>query len=355
MTTLGVALATGIYSGKANAEEKAKPKYDVFAGSLLYGPQDEVNSIFQIDDKSNGTRGIVETNNTPWTEKVNDVSVALRSPQIGRFQGEVSYDNSNVDNHSYTGITRAKVNDKLTVRVGTFENQDGNGYFVGGKASLEGLTLNGNVFTHNDKTDFNGYLAYLGKLNNDYQGFVSVGGSTNKDKIAAIAGIISDGKAGVYTQTNIDLENKEQSGRIIFAPKGWVRKAETYEFKEAVQTNAEMNGEFSDNTIISWAPYDTKSVSEGNNSVVVKWSNDKSTSKAELGFWNRAINGTLVGITPKVSYDKTSGKTTTSLMADIYYGIPGTPLEAALEVERNLTNGNSNSIIYFGYVGGFGK
>ena len=355
MTTLGVALATGIYSGKANAEEKAKPKYDVFAGSLLYGPQDEVNSIFQIDDKSNGTRGIVETNNTPWTEKVNDVSVALRSPQLGRFQGEVSYDDTNVDSHAYTGIARANLRDNLNVRVGVVENQGKKGTFAGGKASLEGITLNGNVFTHGNKTDFNGYLAYLGKLNNDYQGFLSFGGSTRKDKIASIAGIVSDGKAGVYTQTVIDFAKDEQAGRIIFAPKGWTRRAGNYEFREAVQTNAEMNGEFSDNTIIGWAPYDAQSVDgvKGHNIFVSKWSNDKSTSKAELGFWNKAINGTLVGITPKLSYDKASRQVTPSLIGDIYTNIPGTPFGAALQVEQNLRDGSTNSMIYLGYAGGF--
>ncbi len=363
MTALGVALATGIYAAKANAEEvkdstqiveTAKQKYDLYAGNLLFGPQDEVNSIFQLDNQ-NGARVITEFNNTPWTDKVNETSVAVRSPQLGRFQGEFSYDNSNAESHDYTGIAKASLGKDLEVRTGLVGNQDGNGGFVGGKASLEGITINGNVFRQDGKTNANGYVSYSATLSQDYSGFVSIGGSTRKDKIVSVAGVMSDGKAGFYNQVVVDEAEKEQTGKLIFVPAGFSYTPGTFHFKSAVLSNAGMNGEFSDNTMIGWAPYDANAANgtNGHTALVGKWENNEAVIEGSLGYWNRPNTSLLFGITPKISYDKNSRQVTSSLIGDIYSDIPRTPLGAALEVEQNLRDGSTNTLVYLGYSAKF--
>jgi hypothetical protein len=331
------------------------PNYDLFAGTLMFGPEDEIDNIVSVKHKENGSKLVLITDHTPWDENPeHNYSVAARSPLVSRVQveGSLDYNNPSGDG-AYTSLVKISPSPALSLITGLVGDKKGNGSFAGGKLSLDNLTINGDVWKHAGHTNAHGYVAGTIPIGDD-QLYLSLGGNTKNSKVVGVGRWINERGSGIYTRTT--FEKDEQSGQIIVVPNGGFGYTPSdCDFKSCVLNNSNMGGEVTDNTIIGWAPPAAFAVNPKDGNLVLEgnWLNDKEEIMGSAGIFLRPKKELFLGLTGKMSHDKTSSKVNPSLIFEVYSTIPGTPFEGQLQLEQNLRTGETNTMLYGGIVTSF--
>ncbi|MBT4258163.1 hypothetical protein HOD88_03210 [archaeon] len=245
---------------------------------------------------------------------------------------------------------------KWTARTGIVRDSEDLGLSAGSTYAPGNFKLDGSLWRVGGETEGNGFVRGTASLGNGLEGYLSVGGSTNKNEMNMVAGAFTDGGMGVYTFTHADLETGAKEGRLVVVPKGNGRLLSGLDFKTSMYNQTGMRGEFADNTIIGWAPYPAQMASpdkDGHVAFVTNWENSSTNVGADFGVFYLPDNKSLGGITLIGDHDKLTGETETTLRADLFQNFG--PFQLAAIFKQNLKTGKTNPAVYLAKTIPFGQ
>jgi len=294
---------------------------------------------------------------------MHELSIAGRTGKIiNPLELEFAYDQNNPRaEHNYSGLVRVPVNSGLVLRAGAVRN-DKTGLALGARkdinnplSKIEKLTLNGDVCRFNDSTHAHGYASSTIPLKGDLKAYFSVGGASRDQKINNVSALWKDNGMGVLAVTKADLDDNEQSGKILYVPDGFTMDQGSFNFYSEVFNQTANRGFLTDNTVIGWAPFDGMRVDGKDNHSVyfANWENTPEDFTGSAGHAYRPNPNLLFGVTGKAVYDKQTKEIDPSISGEIYSTIPQTPFDAWLKLEHSLKTGETDATGYAGIVKSF--
>jgi len=334
-------MGTLLGAGAASAEQN---KY--FAGTLTNSEMSDT----QIDfNRSDGTKIIGEALLTPWDKEDNEkFALWANSPRFTdanlQVGGETAFD-STADTWGYMGLIKGDVSGDLSLRAGGFQRDDSEGGFAGLKYCNDDWTVDTD-YTFDDGT--HGVRGFAAGSFNDF--YVSVGGDLDQKTLTSVTGFDGRGEIGFYNLVKIDVDDNSQKGKFVLTEKHAKGKG-VFDFKHHVYTGTEGMG--LGNQLLpylrgNWAPFDS-SWTKGLGGRVNWDHNESSTNVDGIVYYNPGSVFFGIGGGDRV----TSGDHDPVVKGEIYAQIPGTPLEAWVDLNLHTETGKLDALTYIGAVGSF--
>ncbi|MEK6945806.1 MAG: hypothetical protein AABW63_03360 [Nanoarchaeota archaeon] len=338
------ALTLGTLPLGTMAQEKAQEKnVSVYSGIVL---SEGVSGIVDATYSPLGIRFIAQDDRDE--DELNAFRTSLQTGKtFGKLELETSYNTNEPDKEkTHTGIARYSLG-KNFLRAGIVSNGLSAG-MIGGKLSLENMTLNASLTDFGKHNNLSGYFGASVPLSKDILGYVSFGGQTANDKLFNIVGLDGEGW-GAYHFTNIDLKNKEQSGKMLIVPAGTGMGVGFFDVAGEYFTEPDFRG-VTDNCAWGWIAPDLFKIDgkTGHSAISLAWENTPKKVDVNSTYWHRWTPSLGAGIKTDFKYDKEKRIWTPTGAVDIYTTIPGTPFDLDVKAKHDFRTGETSSEIYAG-------
>jgi len=336
----------------------AKPAHSLFVGSLVTDKAKGTSLDHIVDyHHDSGAQVTVESVETPFAEpQTHALNFGVRTPFLVdrvRFSGVLDND-VRFDHWGYTGIIEVVAMPDFIVRAGAMQNNKGIlGGFGGVQFIHDYLTIDADLWGSDDLFGAQGYVAGVIPAG-DKNIYIAVGGDLVKEQINLVAGLINPSGFGFFNRTQIDLLQQRQQGRVIMGSAFTFTRA-NFDFRSHLLNNTEMRNVATGYVLDGWGPLDGKATDgqKGYFAVSVDWLNDPTLVHANAIVYLRAMPGLMFGLGAGYGYNKVTGEHNPTLSGEIYASIPRTPLDAWVQLQRNLRTGEIDGKGYVGLTTSF--